>query len=84
MYIRPNIGSDQSIGPRGQRTILAKVPANTGYGGLVTYNSSASEHDYVDAGAESLNMIKLELKDSFGRLINVNGGHWSATILFGL
>jgi hypothetical protein len=84
VYIHSNIGSYQSIGPRGERTILAKVPANTGYGGLVTYNSSASEHDYVDAGAKSLNMIKLELKDSFGRLINMNGGHWSATILFGL
>ncbi len=83
VYIHSNIGGYQSIGPRGERTILAKVAANTGYGGLVTYNSSASEHDYVDAGTKSLNIIRLELKDSFGRLINMNGGHWSATILFG-
>ncbi len=83
IYIHSNIGGYQSIGPRGERTILGKVAANTSYGGLVTYSSPASEHDYVDAGGKSLNMIKLELKDSFGRLIELNGGHWSATILFG-
>ncbi len=83
IYIHSNIGGYQSIGPRGERTILAKVAANVGYGGLVTYTSSASEHDYVDAGAKSLNTVKLELKYSFGRLIQMNGGHWSATMLFG-
>jgi hypothetical protein len=83
IYIHSNIGGYQSIGPRGERTILAKVAANVGYGSLVTYTSAASEHDYVDAGAKSLNTVKLELKDSFGRLIQMNGGHWSATILFG-
>jgi hypothetical protein len=83
IYIHSNIGGYQSIGPRGERTILAKVAANTGYGGLVTYTSAASEHDYVDAGGKSLNTVRLDLKDSFGRLIQMNGGHWSATILFG-
>jgi hypothetical protein len=84
IYIHSNIGGYQSIGPRGERTILAKVAANVPYGGLVTYTSSASEHDYVDAGTKSLNTVKLELKDSFGRLIQMNGAHWSATILFGM
>jgi len=84
IYIHSNIGGYQSVGPRGERTILAKVAANTGYGGLVTYTSAASEHDYVDAGGKSLNTVRLELKDSFGRLIQMNGGHWSATILFGM
>ena len=83
IYIHSNIGGYQSIGPRGERTILAKVAANAGYGGLVAYSSPASEHDYVDAGGKSLNTVRLELKDSFGRLIQMNGGHWSATILFG-
>ena len=83
IYIHSNIGGYQSIGPRGERTILAKVAANAAYGGLVTYSSAASEHDYVDAGGKSLNTVKLELKDSFGRLIQMNGGHWSATLLLG-
>ncbi len=83
IYIHSNIGGSQSIGPRGERTILAKVAANAPYGGLVTYTSSASPHDYVEAGGKSLNIIRLGLKDSVGRLINMNGGHWSATILFG-
>jgi hypothetical protein len=78
----PSFGAYNSVGPRGVRTILAKIPANVGYGTLVSYASSSSEHDYVECGVSGLNILRLELRDAAGLLLDLNGTHWSATILF--
>jgi hypothetical protein len=71
-----------SLGPRGVRTIVAKVPVNVGYGGLVTWLGTGSEHDYIEAGVSALTSLKLELRDAAGALLNLNNTHWSCTLLF--
>jgi hypothetical protein len=71
-----------SLGPRGVRTIVAKVPVNVGYGGLVTFTSSGSEHDYIESGVSAISSIELQLKDAAGELLSLNNTHWSCTLLF--
>ena len=71
-----------SLGPRGVRTIVAKVPVNVGYGGLVTYTSSGSEHDYIESGVSAISSVQLQLKDAAGELLSLNNTHWSCTLLF--
>ncbi len=65
---------------------MAKIPCAVGYGQLVTYQSSASEHDFVEAGVSvsGLTTLRLELRDAGGRLLELHGTHWSATLLFEL
>jgi hypothetical protein len=71
-----------SMGPRNERSIVAKVPVNVGYGGLVTFMSSGSEHDCIEAGVSAISSIQLELRDAAGELLSLNGTHWSCTFLF--
>ena len=83
LYIHsPSFGAYNSVGPRGERTIIAKVPCAVGYGQLVSYQSSASEHDFIEAGVSGLTTLRLELRDAGGRLLDLHGTHWSATLLF--
>ena len=85
LYVHsPSFGAYNSVGPRGERTITAKIPCAVGYGQLVTYQSSASEHDYIEAGVSGLTTLRLELRESGGRLLDLHGTHWSATLLFEL
>jgi hypothetical protein len=79
----PSFGNYNAIGPRGERTILAKVPVSVGYGQLVTWTSPANDHDYIQAGTRSLKILRIELKDAYGRPIDLKGTHWSATLIFG-
>jgi hypothetical protein len=71
-----------SMGPRNERSIIAKVPVTVGYGGLVTFLSSGSEHDYIEAGVSAISSIQLQLKDAAGELLSLNNTHWSCTLLF--
>jgi hypothetical protein len=78
----PSFGAYNSLGPRGVRTILAKIPCNVPYGALVTYSSSASPHDFIEAGVSGLTTLRLELRDAAGELLDLQGAHWSCTLLF--
>ncbi len=85
LYVHsPSFGAYNSVGPRGERTIMAKVPCDVGYGQLVSYQSSASPHDFIEAGVSGLTTLRLELRDAGGRLLDLQGTHWSATLLLEL
>ena len=70
------------MGPKGQRDILAKVPVDVGYGGAIHWYMSGSEHDSVEVGVNCLSVLKVQLKDVDGNLIVLQGGRWSATLIF--
>ena len=78
----PSFGNYQAVGPRGVRTAIAKIPCDTGYGGLVRWQSSGSDHDYVECGVRSLRLLRLELRDADGVLLDLQGTAWSCTLLF--
>ena len=78
----PSFGAYNSLGPRGVRTIMAKIPCSVPYGALVTYFSSASPHDFIEAGVSGLTTLRLELRDAAGELLDLQGTHWSCTLLF--
>lgn len=76
------MGSYGSFGPRGSRNILAKIPVMVGYGGLVHFQTSGSEHDYFEVGTSALTTLKIELRDVNGNELFLHGTSWSATLLF--
>jgi len=82
IYIHSSFGNNNSVSPTGVRSIIAMVPVHVGYGGLVQASLSGSEHDCVEAGCHSLSSVKLSLHDVAGNELNLNGGAWSATLVF--
>ena len=70
------------MGVRGEQNSLAKIPVDVGYGLPVNWTMSGSERDSVEVGVHSVNIMKLELRDVAGTLLNTQGSHWSATLVF--
>jgi hypothetical protein len=70
------------VAPGGVRTVLAKIPVDTGYSGLVRWSSSGSPYDFVECGVRSLHLLRLELKDADGNLLDLAGTAFSMTLLF--
>lgn len=78
----PSFGNYNCVGPRGERTILAKVPVTEGYGSLLHWHGNGSEHDFIECGVRALKVLRLELRDVAGRPLVLKGTHWSATLIF--
>lgn len=78
----PGFGSHNCIGPRGSRNILAKIPVDVSYGSPIHFWFSGSDHDAIQAGVRAVTNLKIELRDVAGNILDLNGGHWSATLIF--
>ena len=77
----PSFADYQSIGPRGVRTILAKIPVSSAYGSVIHYEHSGHHLDYLSITAGALKNLRFELRDARGNILDLKGGHWSMTIL---
>ena len=82
IYVHSDFGNHNCVSPTGVRSVLAKVPVQVGYGGLVHAQMSGSEHDFVEAGSHSLSTIKLTLHDAAGGELDLKGTSWSCTLVF--
>ncbi len=71
------------MGVTGSQNILAKIPVDVGYGSPVHWTMSGSEHDSIEVGVHSVNILRLELRDVAQNLLDLQGSHWSATLVFG-
>ena len=78
----PSFGNYSTLAPRGVRTAIQKVPCEVGYGAVLHYEHSGSSYDYIDVGSTTLKMLRFELRDARGNLVDLKGGHWSMTLIF--
>jgi hypothetical protein len=78
----PSFGNYNTVSPGGVRTVLCKIPVETGYGGLVRWSTGGSSFDYIECGVRSLHLLRLELKDADGNLLDLQGTAFSMTLLF--
>jgi hypothetical protein len=78
----PSFGNYTSIGPNGMRTILLKVPVDSAYGSVIHFQHSGHPADYIEVSTRGLKSLSFELRDARGNFVNLNGGHWSMTIVF--
>ena len=79
----PNLGSFDTLGPRGEQNIIKKVPVSSDWG-YVVFDSVVSEHDYIDVSKGYFKTIELVLRDARGNVIELNNGHWSLSIVFSM
>jgi len=80
----PSFGNYSCLSPGGVRTAIAKIPCDTAYGGVLHYEHSGSNYDYIDMGSTTLKMLEFELKDARGNLIDLKGGNWSMTLVLAI
>jgi hypothetical protein len=78
----PSFGNYNTVSPGGVRTALCKIPVEVGYGGLVRWSTGGSSFDYIECGVRSLHLLRLELKDADGNLLDLQGTAFSMTLLF--
>jgi hypothetical protein len=78
----PSFGNYNTVAPGGVRTVLCKIPIETGYGGLVRWSTGGSSFDYIECSIRSLHLLRLELKDADGHLLDLQGTAFSMTLLF--
>lgn len=82
IYIRSSMGNYNSIGPKGESTIIKKeVPVNANKGGYI-FDQVMTGNDFGDCSNQTLRTIKFDLKDSKGNHITLHGNHFSFSIIF--
>ena len=64
------------------RTVIQKVPVETGYGSVLHYEHGGNMYDHIDVGSTTLKMLKFELRDARGNFVDLKGGQFSMTLLF--
>jgi hypothetical protein len=71
-------------GPNGGlRSALRKIAITEPAKGLQYSEHSGHGEDYISCGGMNLKTLNFTLRDSFGNLVTLNGGHCSFSLLFG-
>ncbi len=69
------------MGSSGERNILKKIPVIANPGELI-FDRVTSSSDYIDVSRQTLRVLKFQLKDSLGNIINLHGGNMSFSLVF--
>ena len=83
VYIHSSLASFNTLGPRGESTIIAKVPASASWGSTIFHNVSSSV-DFVDVGKRNISHISFAIKDAAGNTIDLKGASWSMSLVFAI
>ena len=79
--ISPNLGNYKTYSLSGEYGIVKKVPVEVNYGELI-FDRVVMSSDYLDCSNQTLSMLEFQLKDLYGNEIDLNGNHWSFSIVF--
>jgi len=72
----------RTIGPNGSRSVICRVPVATTFGGMLFKEHNSHPMDYIPIGGRTLTQIDCSVKDSFGEIVPLHGGHVSFELLF--
>jgi hypothetical protein len=82
LFLHSSLGNNDSVGSRGLRSILGKIPVDSSYGSIVHFQHGGSPYDMVSCGPSTLQLPRFWLRDARNQRVDLMGGHWSATIVF--
>jgi len=77
-----SLGSYNTIGPLGVKSVLVRIPVTVDYGDIVRQHHSGLVHDYIDCGGQTLRTLQFSLRDGWNREVDIQGGNLSFTLLF--
>jgi hypothetical protein len=75
------IGNFSSMDLNGARTIIKKVPVTAAYGEVIV-DQFATGLDYYDCSHQTLSRLGFRLCDHAGNVVDLNGLHWSFSLVF--
>jgi hypothetical protein len=82
LYLKSNLGTFNTVGPRGERDIISRVPVDVSYGYIIHYREMGSEPDFFDISNVSFRTLTFSLTNSKGAVIDLHGGQISIEIIF--
>ena len=83
VYIHsPNLGNFNTLGPRGESTVIKKVPVNNNYSEMIFSDYNAGQMDALDCSKQTLRQLHFILTNVDGVEIPFNGNHVSFSIVF--
>ena len=82
VFLHSSLSNNDSIGPQGLRSILGKIPIEGSYGSVAHYQHGGSPYELTSIGPTFLKTIRFWLRDARNQPVDLQGGHWSATIVF--
>ena len=79
----PNLGCFNTMGPRGEQTIIKKIPVSSEFGYMII-DRSVSQHDYLECGKTTLRTLEFNLRDAKGRFIPLHNANVSFSLVFSI
>jgi hypothetical protein len=79
--VSPNLGNYNTMSVSGERGIIKKVPVTANYNEMI-FDQVVLGNDYLDCSRQTLSRLEFQLKDVFGNVVELNGNHWSFSIVF--
>ena len=83
VYLHSSLSSFNTLGCRGESSIIAKVPSSASWGSTIFHNVSSSV-DFVDVGKRNISHISFAIKDASGNAIDLKGASWSLSLVFAI
>ena len=75
------LGKYNTISNFGVDCIIKKIPVRYSYNEML-FDGSEAGYDFLDIGRSTLKRIDFRLLDSMGRVVNLNGNHFSFSLVF--
>ena len=79
--VSSNLGNHNTMSVTGECGIIKQITVNASYNQLIVDNQVLGS-DYLDCSGPNLNLLNFRLCDVFGNTIDLNGNHWSFSIIF--
>ena len=61
--------------------IIKKIPVRANYGQMI-FDGASNGYDYLQLSKRTVNRLDFRLEDSYGNIMNLNGNHWSFSLIF--
>ena len=82
IYIHSNnLGHYNTIGVRGENTIIKKTPVSSGFGYMIL-DSVVAPHDKIDVSRQTIKTLNFSLKNVHGNVIDLHSANVSFSMIF--
>ena len=77
-----NLGNFNTLGARGEQTVIKKVPVNNNYSEMIFSDYNAGQMDALDCSKQTLRQLHFIITNVDGIEIPFHGNHVSFSIVF--